>query len=71
MNDDKDDDSYVLESEDWFCGLGILSGTALAVAANWAPAAHYADTSGDGRFLIVAFTVLWAVSKIVRAISRH
>jgi hypothetical protein len=65
-NDDKRNDSYVLEPEDYFCGLGLVLGFGVQIAAAWANPGVANSLLSGGQSAAIAFFIAWIVCKCVR-----
>lgn len=68
MADQNDDDGnyYVLEPEDWFCGLGLLLGFGIQIVAAWANPGVADQLATGGQTATFTFFLAWAICKIVR-----
>lgn len=65
MSDNKPS-RYVLQSEDWFCGFGVLLGFAAQFVAAWAHADVAQRLVNGGQGAVAAFFIAWVICKIVR-----
>jgi hypothetical protein len=65
-NDDDSGKHYVLESEDWFCGLGLLLGFCVQVVAAWANPGVADQLATGGQSATFTFFIAWVICKIVR-----
>jgi hypothetical protein len=68
MAEKNDDDGkfYVLEPEDWVCGLGFILGFAAQFIAVWTDSAISAQVVTGGQTAVGTFFLAWAICKIVR-----